>query len=79
MLQVLGLDPASPEWSHQGGQNAADTGAALDGLMAFVLEQRATARQQKDWPTADAIRDRLSLLGITVEDSPTGARWALTR
>ena len=79
MLQVLGLDPASPEWSHQGGQNAADAGAALDGLMAFVLEQRATARQQKDWPTADAIRDRLSLLGITVEDSPTGARWALTR
>ena len=49
----------------------------MDGLMGLVLDQRAQARGKKDWATADAIRNRLTDLGITVEDGPTGARWSL--
>lgn len=77
MLHVLGLDPGDPEWASQMGASSAKAAEALDGLMAHVLDQRAQARANKDWASADAIRDRLAELGITVEDSPTGARWSL--
>jgi len=77
MLHVLGLDPGDLEWSGVASARSARTGEALDGLMGLVLDQRAAARQAKDWATADAIRDRLNSLGITVDDSPTGARWTL--
>lgn len=47
----------------------------IDGLMSVLLDVRATAREQKDWATADAIRDKLQALGIVVEDTAAGARW----
>ncbi|MEX2494842.1 MAG: cysteine--tRNA ligase [Woeseia sp.] len=40
-----------------------------------LLAQRKKARAQRDFAAADAIRDRLSSLGITIEDSPSGTRW----
>lgn len=77
MLDVLGLDPRDPVW---GGSDAADALAeqALDTLIAGFIAERADARAQKDFATSDAIRDRLSRAGITLEDSPTGTRWSLT-
>ncbi|BCV23169.1 cysteine--tRNA ligase [Moorella sp. Hama-1] len=47
----------------------------LDGLMNLILQVRQEARQRRDWATADAIRDRLKELGITLEDTPRGSRW----
>ena len=38
---------------------------------------RAKARAAKDWPRADALRDKLTQAGVVVEDSPSGARWHL--
>ncbi|MCL2653088.1 MAG: cysteine--tRNA ligase [Propionibacteriaceae bacterium] len=78
MLHVLGLDPGDPEWAGQLGAGAGvRADEALDGLVRFVLDERAQARANKDWAAADAIRDRLTELGVVVEDSPTGARWSL--
>jgi len=77
MLHVLGLDPGDPEWAGASAGSAARSAEALDGLMGLVLDQRAAARASKDWAAADAIRDRLTALGITVEDGATGARWSL--
>ena len=45
------------------------------GLMALILDIRADARTNKNWPVADKIRNALKALNIVVEDSPTGARW----
>ena len=75
MLDVLGLDPGQWE-SGQGGSRAEH---ALDALVRAELDARAAARSQKDWATADAVRDRLTAAGIVVEDSPTGARWSLAQ
>jgi cysteinyl-tRNA synthetase len=50
------------------GDNAAE---AID----WLLEQRSEARRANDWSRADRIRDRLTELGIVVEDTPDGARW----
>ena len=60
---------------------AATTGwsQATDGLVALALEQRQAARARKDFAAADAIRDQLTTLGVTVEDTPHGPRWELSR
>ena len=78
MLHVLGLDPYDPEWADApgAGQDLTDT---VDGLVRLVLDQRALARERKDWAAADALRDRLGDLGLRIEDGPTGARWILDR
>ncbi|NNH06112.1 cysteine--tRNA ligase [Cellulomonas fimi] len=75
MLDVLGLDPGSPQWATRGGDER--YAKALDALVAGQVEARAAARAARDFATADAIRDRLTAAGVVVEDSPTGARWSL--
>lgn len=80
MLDILGLDPLSPVWARAGAseENADNAAlAALGNLVENLLEQRASARKEKDWGRADAIRDALASAGVVVEDSPTGARWHL--
>ncbi len=39
------------------------------------IQQREQARKQKDFTTADAIRDELQERGIVLEDTPEGVRW----
>jgi cysteinyl-tRNA synthetase len=75
MLDVLGLDPADPQWATSTDDRYA---AALDALVTAELQARAEARAAKDWATSDAIRDRLAAAGIEVQDSADGARWALS-
>ena len=51
-------------------------GDALVGpLVEELLRLRLEARQRRDFDTADAIRARLSDIGVVVEDSADGARW----
>ncbi len=75
MLGVLGLDPQDAAWPG-GGADAALT-AAVDALVSGLLEQRAQARRDKDFATADAIRDQLKAAGIEVEDTPDGPTWSI--
>jgi cysteinyl-tRNA synthetase len=76
MLGVLGLDPLDPQWADAGDRKLAD---ATDGLVSLALEQRQAARARKDYAAADAIRERLTALGVQVEDTPQGPRWELMR
>jgi cysteinyl-tRNA synthetase len=76
MLDVLGLDPADPQWAATSTDDRYAT--ALDGLVSAELKARAEARAAKDWATSDAIRDRLAAAGIEVQDSADGARWTLS-
>jgi cysteinyl-tRNA synthetase len=41
----------------------------------LLIGGRADARKVKDWALADRIRDGLSGLGITLEDTPKGTVW----
>ncbi|MEM5767241.1 MAG: cysteine--tRNA ligase, partial [Bacillota bacterium] len=47
----------------------------VENLMQLVINIRQQARQNKDWTTADLIRDRLQQMGIIIEDTPQGPRW----
>jgi len=49
----------------------------LSGLMGMLLDERQRARGRRDFETADAMRARLTELGIEVEDTPEGSRWKL--
>jgi cysteinyl-tRNA synthetase len=54
-------------------------GDLVDNLVGMLIEMRQQARQNRDWTRADAIRDRLAEMGITLEDGPEGTRWRLNR
>ncbi len=50
----------------------------INGLMDLMLELRQEARKNKDWATADKLRDRLKELNIAVKDGKDGASWEYT-
>ena len=54
---------------------AEGSGTLLPAVMDLVMDLRATARKNKDFKTADTIRDQLTTAGITLEDSPDGTAW----
>ena len=47
-----------------------------DDLMALIA-RRETARADKDWATADALRDELRAGGVAIKDRPGGTDWEL--
>lgn len=56
-------------------ENTGSQSEMTDGLMDLVLELRKQAKADKNWPMADAIRDKLNELGISIKDTKDGATW----
>jgi cysteinyl-tRNA synthetase len=54
---------------------AAERERRIAPLVAVLLEQRQRARDERDFATADAVRDRLLDADVVVEDRPDGPRW----
>ena len=52
---------------------------ALPKEAEVLIAKREAARKAKDWATADALRVRLSELGVVVEDTAQGVRWRLVK
>jgi hypothetical protein len=83
---VLYLFPALPEkWNARFKLNAKGGfvvhASWEDGKIGLteiesLLDARKTARAEKNWAEADRIRDRLSEMGIILEDTPQGIRWS---
>lgn len=47
----------------------------LDSEIEALIEKRTEARKNKDFKTADEIRDKLKEMGIILEDTPQGVKW----
>jgi cysteinyl-tRNA synthetase len=47
----------------------------VDGLVRLLIDLRAEARKSKNFALADQVRQRLTQLGITLEDRPGGTDW----
>ncbi|MCZ3389881.1 MAG: cysteine--tRNA ligase [Actinomycetia bacterium] len=76
MLGVLGVDPLADPWaSRAGGGN--ELREVVDALVTAQLAARNQARADKDFTTADAIRDSLAAAGIAIDDTAEGAHWSL--
>lgn len=48
----------------------------IDSEIEELIEQRQQARKNKDWATADKIRDDLKARGIILKDTPNGVTWS---
>lgn len=57
-------------------RDSGDDDSSLETVMELVLDMRSKARENKDWDTADAIRDKLARAKITVKDGKDGATWS---
>lgn len=47
----------------------------VDADIEALIEKRQEARKNKDWATADKIRDELKAKGIILKDTPQGVTW----
>jgi len=56
---------------------AAGNNEALNGVMKLVLDIRKSAKENKDWPMADKIRDGLKEAGVEVMDGKEGSTYKL--
>ncbi len=66
LTSVLGLE--------LGTGSSASAGLTAD-LMQLLIEVRAEARRLNQYGLADAIRSRLTDLGIVLEDRADGTSW----
>lgn len=64
------------------GENKATDESVDDNLAAEVeklIQKRNEARKNKDWATADAIRDELKEKNIVLIDTPEGVKWKIEK
>jgi cysteinyl-tRNA synthetase len=69
LSHILGLFSVSP------GSEKKGQGTLVDGLMQLLIDLRAEARKAKNFAVSDQIRQRLTQLGVTLEDRPGGTGW----
>ena len=75
IVNVLNINPLDAIWQTQG--SASEALSALDVLVRSMIEQRKTARENKDFETSDRIRDQLKIAGILLEDEAGSTNWSL--
>ena len=71
VFDVLGLK------DEEGGAGADNE--ILDKVVRLLLSTRDEAKKNKDWATADKIRDELTNLGIVVKDTKDGYEWEIIK
>ena len=64
LCEVLGLNRQEEEKQDEDAEK-------IEALIA----KRTEAKKNKDFATADAIRDELSAMGITIKDTRQGVQW----
>lgn len=71
LMQAFSFDILGLEDETSIGDSAQDT----DGLMKLILELRHEAKLNKDWSTADKIRNDINALGYKILDGKEGSSW----
>lgn len=67
---VLGCLQSDPKQYLQGGKSEDEA------WIQALIEKRAIAKDNKDFATADAVRDELLAKGIVLRDGPEGTTWS---
>lgn len=70
MAEIIGIfeNISEPE-------NSSANSELVEKLMEIIISVRQDARKEKNWATADKIRNELKSAGIILEDTPQGVKW----
>lgn len=71
--KVLSLDLAKTANKLKEEKNSSVDTAKVEEL----IRKRTEARANKDWATADAIRDELNAMNVVIKDTPDGITWSV--
>ncbi|QGY43587.1 cysteine--tRNA ligase [Maribellus comscasis] len=69
VFDILGLKEENSEKSQDN--------EVLEGVIDLLLKLRQEAKANKDWGTADKIRNELNELGVEIKDTKDGFEWLL--
>lgn len=75
LVELTGILGLVPEKAF-GAQATQDISA---DLIKAIVDIRNQARQEKNYKVADQIRERLRLIGVSLEDTPSGTNWRFSR
>ena len=67
LAELMGVFGLHTERGSQGGQ--------AEPFIDLLIQIRRELRQQKLWALSDLVRDRLTELGVLLEDSKDGTTW----
>ncbi|MDR3109846.1 MAG: cysteine--tRNA ligase [Planctomycetaceae bacterium] len=70
---TLGLFREPPQESDNTSSNE-----LVGKLIQLLIEMRTNAKKNKDFATADIIRNKLNEIGVTLEDRPGETMWTIT-
>ncbi|MCF8297180.1 MAG: cysteine--tRNA ligase [Saprospiraceae bacterium] len=70
IFEILGL---------KAEEKAIDNSELADGLIKSLIDIRNNAKANKDWATADKIRDELNRLKVIVKDTKDGVEWRVEK
>jgi cysteinyl-tRNA synthetase len=71
LADVIGILYQEPDSFLQGDAEGDDEVAEIEALIKLRNDSRAS----KDWANADMARDKLTEMGIVLEDGPEGTTW----
>lgn len=71
LADVIGILYQDPEAFFKGNSGSEDEVAEIEALIKLRNDSRAA----KDWANADMARDKLTEMGIVLEDGPSGTTW----
>ena len=58
-------------------QSGSGSSVILNEVVGMILEMRKEAKAEKNFAKSDAIRQRLTEIGITIKDTKEGTEWSL--
>ena len=74
MLSLGLIEAADKKRNESAGDDAGDN-AELASKIEEMIAERTDAKKAKDFARADAIRDELGKMGITLVDTKEGTTW----
>ncbi len=75
---VLGIFQNEPDYFFQSDKERESNKRGLDiGKVENLIKERQSARKDKDWARADAIRNELAELHVTLKDSHNTTSWII--
>jgi len=75
-IDILGLRLDEGNGNYANNENNGKL-QAFHGAIDLLLGIRLQAKQNKDWPTSDKIRNELTALGFQIKDTKDGFEWSI--